>query len=75
MAQVIEFYLPKTFRKPFTRASGPHCGKVIEFCPQTNESASLHILRAERAPVARLTWPATELSLCSSGVQVLRPQE
>ena len=48
MARVIEFYLPKTFRKPFTRTFGPHCGKVIEFCPQTKTSAWLHVVQVLR---------------------------
>ncbi len=39
MAKVIEFYLPKRFRKPLKWASQLQCGKVIEFCSQTKKSA------------------------------------
>jgi hypothetical protein len=36
MAKIIEFYIPKNFRKPFTTVE---LGKIIEFCPQTKRSA------------------------------------
>ena len=39
MAKVIEFYLPKNFRKPSRTVAQPQLGKVIEFCPQTKRSA------------------------------------
>ena len=39
MAKVIEFYVPKSFRKPLKWAPQPQCGKVIEFCSQTKKSA------------------------------------
>ena len=39
MAKVIEFYIPKNFRKPLRTAAQPQLGKVIEFCPQTKRSA------------------------------------
>jgi hypothetical protein len=39
MARVIEFYVPKTFRKPLKSTPQPQCGKVIEFCSQTKKSA------------------------------------
>jgi hypothetical protein len=38
MAKVIEFYVPKTFRKPL-KGDPQRCGKVLEFCPQTKKSA------------------------------------
>ena len=38
MAKVIEFYIPKNFRKPLSTAH-PQPGKIIEFCPQTKRSA------------------------------------
>ena len=38
MAKVIEFYIPKNFRKPKTVAQ-VKLGKIIEFCPQTKRSA------------------------------------
>ncbi len=38
MAKVIEFYIPKNFRKPLSTVA-PELGKVIEFCPQTKKSA------------------------------------
>ena len=39
MAKVIEFYIPKNFRKPLSTVAQPQLGKVIEFCPQTKRSA------------------------------------
>jgi hypothetical protein len=39
MAKVIEFYIPKNFRKALRTAAQPHLGKIIEFCPQTKRSA------------------------------------
>jgi len=39
MAKVIEFYIPKNFRKPLGTAAQPQLGKIIEFCPQTKRSA------------------------------------
>jgi len=37
MAKVIEFYVPKNFRKPLK--TQPQLGKIIEFCSQTKRSA------------------------------------
>jgi hypothetical protein len=39
MAKVIEFYVPKNFRKPLKWAPQLHLGKVIEFCSLTKKSA------------------------------------
>ena len=39
MAEVIEFYVPKSFRKPLKWAPQPQSGKVIEFRSQTKKSA------------------------------------
>ena len=39
MAKVIEFYIPKNFRKSFTWVPELQRGKIIEFCPQTKKSA------------------------------------
>jgi hypothetical protein len=39
MAKVIEFYIPKNFRKPLKRVSVLQRGKIIEFYPQTRKSA------------------------------------
>lgn len=39
MAKVIEFYVPKNFRKPLKWAPELHCGKILEFCSQTKKSA------------------------------------
>jgi len=39
MAKVIEFYVPKNFRKPWKCAPALHCGKIIEFRPPTKKSA------------------------------------
>jgi hypothetical protein len=32
MAKVIEFYIPKNFRKSLRMAAQPQLGKIIEFC-------------------------------------------
>ena len=39
MAKVIEFYIPKNFRKSFKWVPELQRGKIIEFCPQTKKSA------------------------------------
>jgi hypothetical protein len=39
MAKVIEFYVPKNFRKLLRTVAQPQLGKIIEFCPQTKRSA------------------------------------
>jgi len=39
MAKVIEFHIPKNFRKPMKWAPELHNGKIIEFCPQGKKSA------------------------------------
>ena len=39
MAKVIEFYIPKSFRKPLRTVAEPQLGKIIEFRPQTKRSA------------------------------------
>ena len=39
MAKVIEFYIPKNFKKPLTTVHQPQLGKVIEFRPETKRSA------------------------------------
>jgi hypothetical protein len=39
MAKVIEFYIPKNFRKPLSTVAQPQLGKIIEFCPQAKRSA------------------------------------
>jgi hypothetical protein len=39
MARVIEFYVPKNFRKPLKWALALHRGKIITFCAQTRKSA------------------------------------
>jgi hypothetical protein len=43
MAKMIEFYIPKNFRKPLRTAVQPQLGKIIEFCPL----AAIHFLRIE----------------------------
>jgi hypothetical protein len=37
MAKVIEFYVPKSFRRPLKSASQLQSEKVVEFCSQTKE--------------------------------------
>jgi|RhiMetdeSRZDD1v2_1073273.scaffolds.fasta_scaffold1816610_1 hypothetical protein len=39
MAKVIEFYVPKKFRKPVKWAPQLQLGRVIEFCSMTKKSA------------------------------------
>jgi hypothetical protein len=39
MAKVIEFYVPKNYRKALRTAAQPRFGKIIEFCPHTKRSA------------------------------------
>jgi len=39
MAKVIEFYIPKNFRKSFKWVPELQQGKILEFCPQTKKSA------------------------------------
>jgi hypothetical protein len=39
MAKVIEFYVPKNFRKTLKCAPHPQFGKIIEFCSQIKKSA------------------------------------
>jgi len=39
MAKVIEFWVPKNFRKPLKWRPPQQGGKVIEFCSQTKTSA------------------------------------
>jgi hypothetical protein len=39
MAKVIEFYVPKNFRKPLKWLPALHCGMIIEFRSPTRKSA------------------------------------
>ena len=39
MAKVIEFYIPKNFRRSFKWVPELQRGKILEFCPQTKKSA------------------------------------
>jgi len=39
MAKVIEFYIPRNFRKSFKWVPELQRGKILEFCPQTKKSA------------------------------------
>ena len=39
MAKVIEFYVPKNFRKPLKWAPQLQLGRVVEFCSLTKKSA------------------------------------
>ena len=39
MAKVIEFYVPKNFRKPLKWAPALHCGKILEFHLPIKKSA------------------------------------
>jgi hypothetical protein len=41
MAKVIEFYVPKRFRKAFVRADQAQPGKVIDFCSWAKAPASI----------------------------------
>jgi hypothetical protein len=42
MAQVIEFYVPRNFRKPLRSDSRLQPGRVLEFCSLTNKKAELN---------------------------------
>ena len=39
MAKMIEFYIPKNFRKSLRTLAQPQLGKIIEYRPQTKRSA------------------------------------
>jgi hypothetical protein len=39
MAKVIEFYIPKNFRRSFKLVPELQRGRILEFCPQTKKSA------------------------------------
>jgi hypothetical protein len=39
MAKVIEFYIPKAFRKPSKWIPEVQRGRILEFCPLTKKSA------------------------------------
>jgi len=39
MAKVIEFYIPKNFRRLLKWVPELQRGKILEFCPQTKKSA------------------------------------
>ena len=39
MAKVIEFYIPKRFRRPLKPVPQAQVGKIVEFCLQTKKSA------------------------------------
>jgi hypothetical protein len=39
MAKVIEFHIPKDFRKPLRAVPQAEFGKVVEFHPETKKSA------------------------------------
>jgi len=39
MAKVVEFYIPKNFRRPMKWVPELDRGKVLAFCPQTKKSA------------------------------------
>jgi hypothetical protein len=41
MEKVIEFYVPKRFRKVFVRADQAQPGKVIDFCSWAKAPASI----------------------------------
>jgi hypothetical protein len=41
MAKLIEFYVPKRFRKAFVRADQTQPGKVIDFCSRAKAPASI----------------------------------
>jgi hypothetical protein len=41
VAKVIEFYLPRSFRRAFVRAAETQTGKHIEFCSRENMSVSM----------------------------------
>jgi hypothetical protein len=40
MAKVIEFYIPKNFRKRLRTVAQPQLGKIIEFCSRQKDEPS-----------------------------------
>jgi hypothetical protein len=40
MAKVIEFYIPKNFRKRLSTVAQPQLGKIIEFCSGRRDQPS-----------------------------------
>jgi len=65
MAKVIEFYIPKNFRKPSRTAAEPQLGEVITFCP-TDEEISLAAIRPPTATDEELASLALSLLNVSS---------
>jgi hypothetical protein len=65
MAKVIEFYIPKNFRKPSRTAAEPQLGEVITFCP-TDEEISLAAIRLPTATDEELASLALSLLNVSS---------
>jgi hypothetical protein len=65
MAKVIEFYIPKSFRKPSRTAAEPQLGKVITFCP-TDEEIGLAAIRLPTATDEELASIAVSLLTVSS---------
>jgi hypothetical protein len=65
MAKVIEFYIPKNFRKPSRAAAEPQLGEVITFCP-TDEEISLAAIRLPTATDEELASLALSLLNVSS---------
>jgi len=65
MAKVIEFYIPKNFRKPSRTAAEPQLGEVITFCP-TDEETSLAAMRLPTATDEELASLALSLLNVSS---------
>ena len=59
MEKVIEFYVPKRFRKRFVRDDQAQSGKVIEFCSRGKAPASIppsgEVIAV--APVRHSVWP------------------
>ena len=47
MAKVIDFYIPKNFRKPLRTAAQPQLAKIIEFFPRRSDQLSYRPLFAE----------------------------
>jgi hypothetical protein len=52
MAEVIKFYVPKSFRKPLSGTDQLQTGKVIEFCSEKKRTATV-------GPPGRAFWLAS----------------
>lgn len=60
MAKVIEFYVPKNFRKPLKYATALYCGKIIEFGAPSKKSHDICDPREDSSLAAQRPSPQQE---------------